>query len=406
VKEYDVIVGIPSYKEEKTIRHVAEVAGRGLETYFPDKRCVLVNCDNASPDGTRDQFLSADTGIEKIYLTTPEGVVGKGNNFYNLFEFFVKHNAQIGIVVDADLRSIEPDWIQLLGGSVDEGADYVTPLYARHQFDGTITNHLCYPLMLCTTRKNLRQPIGGEFAFSRRLCEHYMAQTWTKNIREYGIDVFMTLNAAMHGFELRQAGLGRKIHNASAPKLGKMFSEVAHTLFLVLSENKSLWFDAVLKQDIKPFWELTPEAIQINGPQKLPEPQELEIDMIAMKQQCRQEFEERAELLGQYLDGVIYQRIKTMVETDHYELDDYDWSTFVFTVFYLFHHAGEAERLDLIELLKPAYFARSLSFNYKTWRYSMQYAEDEVYQQGLTFLSQLPWLYGLFWQKEHNSDRC
>ncbi len=405
MNEYDVIVGIPSYKEEKTIRHVTEVAGRGLETYFPDKRCVLVNCDNASPDGTREQFLAADTVTEKIYLPTADGVVGKGNNFRNLFEFFVKHKAQIGIVVDADLRSIEPDWIQLLGGAINDGADFVTPVYARHQFDGSITNHLCYPLLVSTTRKNLRQPIGGEFAFNRRLCKHYLKQEWTENVCNYGIDIFMTLHAVLNDFELRQAGLGIKIHTASTPKLGNMFSQVAHTLFLILSKNMSSWFDNALESKASPFWHLTPDPVQINGAAKLPEPQELDIDMVSMKQQCREEFEEHAEMMEKYLDGAIYHRLYDMVDTDHYELGDYDWSSIVFTVFYLFHDADEAERMELIELLKPAYFARSLSFNYKTWRYSIQYAEEEVYQQGLTFLSQLPWLYGLFWQKERQTTK-
>ena len=292
----------------------------------------------------------------------------------------------------------------MLGSTINEGADFVTPLYARHQFDGTITNHLCYPLMLSTTRKNLRQPIGGEFAFSRRLCKHFLKQTWTENIRQYGIDVFMTLNALLNGFEIRQAGLGTKIHTASAPKLGNMFSQVAHTLFLLLSEHKPLWFDAPLHDDEQPLWKLVPEPVQVMGTAKLPEPQELDIDMLAMKQQCRQEFVERSEMLVKYLDGAIYHRIKDMVDTDHYELGDYDWSSIVYTVFYLFHHASAEEKLELIELLKPAYFARSLSFNYKTWRYSMQYAEEEVYQQGLTFLGQLPWLYGLFWQKERGAS--
>ncbi|MBW2673770.1 MAG: glycosyltransferase, partial [Deltaproteobacteria bacterium] len=177
----DVVVGIPSYNEAPTIGYVTKMAGEGLAKYFPDAKSIIVNCDNNSMDGTKDAFLSAsvpDT-IGKRYISTPEGIKGKGNNFYNLFRFCQDAEAKVIIVVDADLRSITPKWIKYLGYPIKEGGDYVTPLYSRHQFDGTITNHLCYPLIFSLARFDVQQPIGGDFAFSQRLCRYWLEQEWT-----------------------------------------------------------------------------------------------------------------------------------------------------------------------------------------------------------------------------------
>ncbi len=54
---YDVVVGIPSYNESKTIGYVTHIAGRGLAKYFPDAGNVIVNVDNNSPDDTKGAFL-------------------------------------------------------------------------------------------------------------------------------------------------------------------------------------------------------------------------------------------------------------------------------------------------------------------------------------------------------------
>ena len=78
IQKADIIVGIPSYNEADCIPFVAEQASIGLQTYFRDYRSVLINCDNYSLDNTKDAFLNVEVETPKIYLSTPEGVKGKG----------------------------------------------------------------------------------------------------------------------------------------------------------------------------------------------------------------------------------------------------------------------------------------------------------------------------------------
>ena len=208
--KYDVVVGIPSYNESDTISHVTKTVDEGLHEFFSDKKSIIVNVDNNSPDNTKDAFLDTKTRTEKKYISTSHGVRGKGNNFYNLFKFSKTAGAETIIVVDADLMSITKEWIEYLGRPIIEGYDYVTPLYSRHQFDGSITNHICFPVMFGILSMDIRQPIGGEFALSSKFMKYLLKQPWTESTKQYGIDIFMSFNAVLGDFKICQSCLGTK----------------------------------------------------------------------------------------------------------------------------------------------------------------------------------------------------
>jgi hypothetical protein len=280
-RKYNVVVGIPSCNESDTISHVTEIAGEGLEEYFPDKKSIIVNADNNSPDNTKDAFLDTKTRIEKKYISTAHGIRGKGNNILNLFKFAKSVDAEVVIVVDADLKSITKEWVKYLGKPIMDGYDYAIPLYSRHQFDGTITNHICYPVMFGLLSTDIRQPIGGEFAFSPKLMRYWLKQSWTESTRQYGIDIFMSLNAVLGGFKICQTGLGTKVHKASAPKLGIMFEQVIETLLAILVQNKNSWMIRN-NGDI-----ITPDTF---GLDILAEPQELDIDILDLKEKGRMSY--------------------------------------------------------------------------------------------------------------------
>lgn len=153
----------------------------GFAKYFPDKKCVLVNSDGGSTDGTMEVVQNAAIDFQSVLLhhrvtpaykiTTPyHGIPGKGSAFRTIFEIADALNAKACAVVDSDLRSITPEWIELLIKPVIDGNfDYVAPLYHRHKYDGTITNSIIYPLTRALYGKRIRQPIGGNFGFQVNL---------------------------------------------------------------------------------------------------------------------------------------------------------------------------------------------------------------------------------------------
>ena len=229
----DIVVAIPSFDEADSIGYVVEQAARGIKKLGVSG--IIANLDNPflGDYSTKKAFFNAESyDIPKLYLGTPPEIKGKGNNFLNLFWFLNKHiNFEAGLVVDADLKSITPEWIERLFTPIESGSDFVTPLYSRDINDGTITNQIIYPLIYSVLGENIRQAIGGEFAFSPRMVDYWLKQEWHESRRQYGVDIAMTLDAVLSGMKISQAFLGAKIHKPSAPKLGEMLKQVADTAF-------------------------------------------------------------------------------------------------------------------------------------------------------------------------------
>jgi len=247
VDSAEIIVGIPSYNEATSIAFPTDVASRGLLTYFPNKKSVIINMDNNSPDGTKDVFMKTPTKVPKIYISTPERIKGKGNNIKNLFEAAVELDAKAVVVVDADLKSITPQWIQYLGEPLYTGFNYVSPIYVRHKYDGSITNHIAYPMLRTLFGLRVRQPIGGDFGFSGRIARAFLSEKlWNDRIANFGIDIWMTTIAIARRFKVCQTFLGSpKTHRTKDPAkdLGPMFKQVIMTLFDLMIDFEYFWKD-------------------------------------------------------------------------------------------------------------------------------------------------------------------
>jgi len=95
-------------------------------------------------------------------------------------------------VVDADLRSITSDWVRyLLDPVINHDYQFVSPVYLRHKYDATITNNIVYNLTRALYGKRIRQPIGGDFAFSSEVGRFFAEQdvwrpTWPATASIFG----------------------------------------------------------------------------------------------------------------------------------------------------------------------------------------------------------------------------
>ncbi|HEY7590583.1 MAG TPA: hypothetical protein VH723_06290 [Candidatus Limnocylindrales bacterium] len=257
----DIMVGIPSFKNAATIGYVVRAAQAGLVQYFPDLKPVLVNSDAGSPDGTQRVVVDTEppdyieeillvrptNRLDRVSLTYPEidGTGGKGAALRTIFEIAAALEAQALVVVDSDLRSIVPEWIELLAGPILKGGyDFVAPLYARYKYDGTITNTVTYPLTRALYGHRIRQPIGGDFGVSGDLVRHYLEQgDWTDDVSKFGIDIWMTTSALAGGFAVCQTRLGAKVHDPKDPgaDLGPMFRQVVGTILRLAVRYADHW---------------------------------------------------------------------------------------------------------------------------------------------------------------------
>lgn len=253
----DLVVGIPSFNNVRTIPHVVRAVQAGLAKFFPGIRAVLVNSDGGSTDGTPEavrqaaleeyRTLLAAYPVYPIHrIVTPyHGIPGKGSALRTVFQIAVEVDAKACAVVDSDLRSIQPSWMDLLLAPVLlEDFDFVSPLYLRHKYDGTITNSIVYPLTRSLYGRRVRQPIGGDFGFSGKLARHYLEQdVWASDVARFGIDVWMTTTAITDGFKVCQSFLGAKIHDAKDPALdlSHMLRQVVGAVFGLMESREHAW---------------------------------------------------------------------------------------------------------------------------------------------------------------------
>lgn len=252
----DVMVAIPAYNNERTISHVMKTAAEGLATFFADKKSVLFVCEGGSLDETKNVAFMTDIGmtVSKI-VGTYRGEAGKGNALRAVFQAARDLGVQGCALIDGDMRSLTPDWVNnLLGPVVREGFDFVAPSYKRYKYDGTITNLIVYPLVTSLYGKKLRQPIGGDFGMSAGFIEMLARQdVWDVFVGQFGIDVWMTITAITGGARICEANLGAKIHGAKDPafSLGPMYMQVLSTVFRSMNKFQDFWKGIKAAEDIK-----------------------------------------------------------------------------------------------------------------------------------------------------------
>jgi glycosyltransferase involved in cell wall biosynthesis len=388
IEKADLVVCIPSYNEADSISYPTKMASEGLVRYFPDKSCVIINSDNNSPDNTKQAFLDTPTEVPKIYISTPPGIKGKGNNFKNLFQKVVDLEAEAVVVVDADLKSITPEWIRHLAEPLFSDFSYVAPLYVRHKYDGTITNGIAYPLSRALYGRRVRQPIGGDFGFSGDLAQVYLKSSiWDEAIANFGIDIWMTTLALNEGIQICQSFMGRpKIHRAKDPgaDLGPMFRQVVGTIFSMTKHFESFWINVRYSK---------PTAIYGFGLGEVEMPPKVEVDTEKLFQKFHDGFGQYKEIWERVLSNDVYKKlleIKGMKESVFAFPTDL-WARILYDLAISYRDA--MCDLDLtMDSLIPLYFGRTFSFVKKTKRMSTRQAEDAIEEDCMTFEMTKPYL--------------
>ena len=169
----DIMVGVLCKDVEATVLNVLNVINEGLYRYFPDNKKAIVICNGDSTDDTKEAiglFQPYNT-IEKI-VTNDITMGGKGAGVMTIFEIAHEADAKSVVLMDGDLLSVKPSWIQTIANPIVYGrADLTVPYYIRDKNDGVITNNLVYPFTRTLYGVDIRQPIAGEYAISKNLYE-------------------------------------------------------------------------------------------------------------------------------------------------------------------------------------------------------------------------------------------
>ncbi len=428
----DIMVGIPSFKNAATIGYVVRAAHAGLVQYFPDLKPVLVNSDAGSPDGTQRVVVETEPPdyVESILLTRPtnrldrvtltypeiDGIGGKGAALRTIFEIAAALDVQALVVVDSDLRSIVPEWIELLAGPILKGGyDYVAPLYARYKYDGTITNTVTYPLTRALYGHRIRQPIGGDFGVSGDLVRHYLElDDWTDDISKFGIDIWMTTSALTGGFAVCQTRLGAKVHDPKDPgsDLGPMFRQVVGTILRLAATHPDAWLNVRGSHDVPAYgFEriIDPPPLEVNAIRLLTEfhaglltladtwrrmldPGNAET-VLALAAEAGTLAESVARRLGMGGEGDTV-RVSTVDMAEAlaaFHFPDELWARVIYDLV-LATRRGDMETGTMVASLVPIYFGRVGSFVIENRHLTTADAEERVERQARQFELLKPYL--------------
>jgi glucosylglycerate synthase len=393
----EILVGIPSYNNAGTVGHVVRAVSVGLAKHFPGRRAVLVNSDGGSSDGTpaivtratidfQHLFIADQQSILHRIITPYHGIPGKGSAFRTIFEIARRLKVRACTVVDADLRSISPEWIELLLRPVlEEGYDYVAPYYLRHKYDGTITNSLAYPLTRALYGQRIRQPIGGEFGFSGALAAHYLDQhVWESEVARFGIDIWMTTEAIASGARVCQSFLGAKIHNPKDPAadLSAMLTQVMGALFALMEPHQRLWSSREGSQPVPLFgfpYEVGIEPVHVNTDR--------------MASHYRQGLTDLEPIWRNILTGDTFSRLRDLQGTSGADccIPDELWVQVVYDAA-IAYRKRIMPREHLLKALTPLYLGRTASFVHTTQGLTSTEAEHKVEALCDTFERMKPYL--------------
>ncbi len=389
----DIVVGVPSYNCAHTINYVIHQTARGLAESFPDRNAVIIISDGGSSDGTLDVVKAMRVPWQtKIVPTQYVGISGKGTALRAIFEAMIYLEAEAVIVVDSDLRSIVPQWVELLVSPALKGTGLITPLYTRHKYDGTITNFLCYPFTRALYGKRIRQPIGGDFGLSRRLVEELLSsKLWgTPYVHRFGIDIFETHTALGEGFEVKQAFLGSKVHETKDPsqQLTSMFQEVAGAMFSCAEAYEKIWRNI---QGSK-----STEVVKRYVP--LIAPEEVQVDLMKLLQGYTAGFQGFRDTYKKVLVPELLQNLDRLrVKEGYLKFPNDFWAECVYSFAAAFKKETDFEkRNNLLAALRILWTGKLASFIFETLELDAEEAEKEIEKEADVFEETKPYLLELY----------
>ena len=251
----DILIAIPTYNNADTIVPLVKAARTGA-LQFPEYKTVIMQTDGGSDDSTLKNAKEALNGwsnfIQTSYPLYPvhkfamsyHALPGRDSAFQTIFSTAEQLGAQACCVIEPGIKSLPPEWIgSLLQPVLESGFDFVSPQYLRPKYEGTLVNGILYPAVRALFGKQIRQPIGSDFAFSRPFIQHCLSENkWNHEIRRQAVDLCTTLEAVHGGFKICQALLGVRPRLRRDPsELNTILMETVGPLFGQMELTAEQW---------------------------------------------------------------------------------------------------------------------------------------------------------------------
>jgi len=256
VGEVDILVGLPTHNNAKTIGSIVNTIQIGILRGFPRERAAIINVDGGSRDGTPELVtgVSIDDArpasnvyalrtlhsISTKYANSPES----GAALRTILAAAELLRAKACVVMSPESSNIEPEWVSRLVTPIyRDHFDLVTPTYRRHKFEGLLITNLVYPMTRALYGLRIREAYAPEFGFSGYLGNQFLGQNvWNDGTDGAGVELRFTLSAITGKYRICQSFLGEKIHvERRAADLVPALRQTAGALFSALEADFPVW---------------------------------------------------------------------------------------------------------------------------------------------------------------------
>jgi len=283
VGEVDLLVGIPSHNNAKTIGQTVVTIEESFQQNFVRDRVVIVNVDGGSRDGTSDVVLNTPsprsqnprglTTLRTLHRITTRyaNQPSPGAAFRAILTAADLLRAKACAIILPEITNFSAARVKsLLQPAYRENFDFVAPLYSRPKHDGLLARNVLYPMGRAVFGQRIREFNSGELGFSGRLASHCLnLDVWHEESVRTSPEAWMAVTAISSGFRSCQSFLGPKVHSASSSgsDIVTAVREAVGTLFWCLESQQSFWTGRTGSEPVPTFGpehELTLEPVRVN----------------------------------------------------------------------------------------------------------------------------------------------
>ena len=367
VGEVDILVGLRTHNNAKTIEPVIRAIQAGILKCFPRERAVIINADGGSQDRTPELIVGASIddvwNVSKVYaLRTLHSISTRyasspepGTALRTILAAADLLRAKACVVISPDSTTIEPDWLQRLVRPVyNDNFDLVSPIYRRQEFEGVLMRNLLYPMTRAIYGYRVREPYASEFALSGRLATDFLTkETWNDERTRIGAEICLTIAAITGNYRVCQSFLGAKAQpDRSASDLVAAMRRTVAALFTSLDSDFPLWSTIAGSQPVPTLGtqaEVMAEPVRVN------------------RKRLREMFATGVAQLEPVFRSILsastlseLQRIATLEVTEfNYPAELWAKTVFEFAASY---HKSVINRDHIVQALVPLYRGRTLTF--------------------------------------------
>jgi hypothetical protein len=398
VGEVDILVGLATYNDAKTVGSVIQTVRAGLLRYFPRQRAVVVNADGGSRDGTQELVCAASISdmrhvsnlyaLRTLHCISTQYSRDNGGALRTILGAAELLRASTLVVVSPESTNLEPEWVERLVRPVaKDNFDLITPIYRRHKFDALLVRTLVYPMTRAIYGRRLREPYPADFAFSGRLATQFLGQDpQSQGPGNAGAEMQLSLSAISGDFRVGQSFLGTKerVEHGAAELVPAMRRTVG-VLFSSL-ENFAAW--STIKQS---------EPVPTIGVEHEVSIEPLRVNRKRLYQMFVTGVAELEPVLKSILTPVTLAELQAVAQQPE-ESCRYPDELWVKTVyeFAASHHKAVISRDHVIQALAPLYRGKALTFVGENREATAEQIEKNVEALCLTFEGLKPYLLQLW----------